>query len=402
MKKSFKLKRNTIVFTLLSAITLSGCNVSPSNGLTEDASSNGIYLESTGEDEFYSIKKLDVDSMQKNTYKIDEYDIVNYSIVCTPDDFGKYVGESNCSYSIVKNTLSQTELPDNIKSIVLAGLDKLETLKFGVNLSVLNYNLKNLKVEYIDDISVQVAAYFDSINHTIQLNRSVNNQTSDLYSKIVLHEILGHGMTLAYTESNGGVLCDLAIPAIMDNNVSKNYFKVGYSMNEAIAELISCYASGKQINCMDGVYAVSTSELLMFLKSTNIKVSEFANKGVPYLVSKMHKEGIDIPMSFIHSCDIKLLSTMKGLDSSNITGAQTLMYTYLALYSTDKKEKNISDDEINNQLISIIDSYNGMIEPINIDGEITIMSGVDAIYVNNLKESIVEYNKSNTKKLTNN
>ena len=171
----------------------------------------------------------------------------------------------------------------------------------------------------------------------------INHQN---YKKNNNDEMLGYGMTLAYSSDNGRVICDLGIPSIVVNGGNIKYCKVGYSMNEAIVEIISSYVSGTKINYYDGMYAVPTTELLMFLKNTNIKVSEFTIKRVPYLINEQSKNSIDYPTSFINSCDSKLLATVNNFNCSSLTSEQSTYFSYLTMLVDNKRKSGVSEDEI--------------------------------------------------------
>lgn len=108
---------------------------------------------------FYKITSQEANLITKNIYHItpDYFEQRSYKNVCTPGDFSEYTGEKDLKWSNIIKTLDDSKIDKDVKQILKEGVQNLEKAGFNYNLSVLNYNLKNLDVIYEDPQVMQEA-----------------------------------------------------------------------------------------------------------------------------------------------------------------------------------------------------------------------------------------------------
>ena len=83
------------------------------------------------------------ESLEVNDYTLILYGEKDYSKHCMPNEFKNYVKEENITYDDIRNTLnSNVNITDDIKTILLNGIDNLEKNGVKLNLDLLKHNLK--------------------------------------------------------------------------------------------------------------------------------------------------------------------------------------------------------------------------------------------------------------------
>ena len=232
---------------------------------------------------------------------------LSYDKICTPKEFGQYIGSSNVTYDDIRNTLSSIDIEDKYKNIILEGINNLEANGFNMSLDVLNYNLNHLKIEHADSLDKEtatVAAEFNPVNSTVTVT---DNKVDGVeFEYIFLHEILGHGMTDAYVEDSK-IYCTDSMPAcLIEDNEYKGNEVLGDSFKEALAEIIASTASNTKVNDNSSMYTVPMYGLLLLLKTNKISVVDYADNGVYYLIDKMKKNNLGKDINYIKCLDDKL------------------------------------------------------------------------------------------------
>ena len=181
------------------------------------------------------------------------------------------------------------------------GINNLENANFNMDLSVLYYNIKNLKVEYSKNTD-ENAGYFNHLSSTAILSETLQG---DELKEIVIHEILGHGMTRTYMSENNGMFFDVATPYVQinDKGIIESAGTLGHFSLEGIADIITSIATGDKLRTDKASYTTEAYSLCTLCASVGIELDEFANKGIGFLIEKMQKKGIDNPYKIIMTLD---------------------------------------------------------------------------------------------------
>lgn len=410
------LKKGKIILIpilVTTSITLTGCSnsynsfsSSKENGLILEYSNEGL---KKGDKYIYYVNGISDEFIKNSSYIDNDNEFTSYSKFCAPIEFGKYVGEENVTWNDIRNTLNSINIDLNIKKILLKGINNLEEKNFNMCLEVLNYNLKRLTIEF-GDYGETLLGRFDAYTGVAIFNNSLVG--TDTFEKTIMHEILGHGMTMAYTLKDGGVLC---LPSIHYFTVNKdktkleNFYSNGESLKEALAELIAVKASGKKTAPSESHYVVYLQELELFLKSTGVEDYEFASNGIKYLIDKMKESGVEDAFDYIDDFDTRMNLFETNQNFYTLCGDIDTLEVYYLLSVTDKKIKNgaseeyIMDfvDDCINSSKSVInlentDEYNGIVWKNNVEAELINYDWIkdttlNSIYLNNKKKTIPQY-----------
>lgn len=315
-KGNISLKKVIIATSLIGAITLTGCsqnNKSVEEQLADDGISI-VSIESYIDDNYYMIKEMNQDGIEKNISFDMGDEKVEYNKLCTPAEFGKYTGESNITYDDIRTTLSKSNIDDNIKSIVLKGINNLENNNFNMSLEVLNYNLKNLTIEYKDTNDEIITDYIVPEARFIPNEHKVlvyNDNIRDL-EKSIIHEILGHGMNMAYIDNEKIYCSDCMLVSHIENKKIDNMFRIGETFCESLAEVIRYYATNEKIKNDDTAYSPYVYSFLLLCETNGINIEDYANNGVELLLEKMNNNGLKNQNIIIKNIDDNFKCTLYG------------------------------------------------------------------------------------------
>lgn len=359
---------------------ISGCS-SPKDALTEFAE-NGVCLEQMEDDSsMYKMTGVDITKINRfNSLNINADHFSNKSFkTCVPGTFYKYYGVEKAGWNEVYNTLENANIPDKIKKIIYDGLKKLEKSNFNMDLTVLNYNLEKLTVKFVEKeaLPLGVAGMFVADGSIVSINKTAD--LDDPATKLILlHEILGHGMTMAYAPENGGISCSLydSYYTIDDNKLTGSG-KLGMSIFEAIPDIISALASGTKLDCQEGGYEIEVYTLQAISASLNCEISDIANYGVDYLIKLMQENKIDDPYSYIMSIDTQFdfgyQSQVEGiLDDST---CETLLVEYFSEWSEERLKDGYAKDELIDEAQTAILNAKNLIKCITMNDSKIILSG---------------------------
>ena len=290
-----------------------------------------------------------------------------------------------------------------------------------VNLSILNYNIKNLKIIYsYDEVGkeeadnyygdfYEIAGQFEEIGDIMYLNPKIKNDKKR-YRDSLIHELLGHGLTLGYTELEGGVRSTLSnIYANTDKSnkdfesLRMNCHKIGGTVEEAVAAMITVLATGEKMYEVnrenDGPYDMYILELQLLLSSTNTSLSELINNGLDSFINKMHKMGCLVPIDYLYEFDQRKDIYLSGYECDENNMLENVLYKYLMEMCLNNKEiSNI--EEMKQYSHSCLDSINKYIKLDTYEGEKYVSWTNDSIcemvYIDSLKQDIDESLSSNS------
>lgn len=400
-------KNKILPFILGSTIlsTMSSCTISKS--IIDKLEDNGINIEVINEypgSNIYKITSYSIDGMNKFSTKnvINDYiETVNYDVICTPSEFSKYTGEYDLTWDDIRNTLDNTDLEDEYKSIILDGLNHLEEKEFNMDLAALNYNLKNLKIEYKDSFDEvlmgDIVAKFNADSQSIEINN--NYIDTPYFKRTLIHELLGHGMTNAYYINEDGlkVYCKTSMySCIIEDDKYKGKYMLGNSLEEALAEFISYYATGEKMMYDDTMYITSEYGLLLLCESNGIKIGDYANKGIEYLINKMKDNNLGHQINYIKCLDDKF-NHIAFFNSDTNYKLEDVTVSYLFSLIDNSINKNKSIDFIKDDMHKLVNCYKPYIIPFkDEENDLTIIPIYtdfysDYIAVENLEYYIDDY-----------
>ena len=373
----------------ITALSTYGCSTKPQK-IDQKNIPNTSSLEQYEDMPYlYSIKSYDSEKSKGTPYEMKRIQ-KSYNTKCTPKEFEKYINEKNITWSDIKNTVNNSTFDDFHKNMLLKGINNLEKNNFKMNLSVLNYNLKNINIEYVEDYQKQdILGEFNCFEHKITLLKNIDNEKK--YEEVFLHEILGHGMTDAYIDEEK-IYCSIDTPTYVTdlNNNFIGYSLYGEAFTEATAQAIAIIALDKQLSqeYLSG-YDIIVTELLMICKDNNCEISEYAENGVNYLIKKMKKNKIDDPYNLLAIITYNL-ETSEMNQKIEILSEQ-IMYEYFCERISDKQEEGKSIDEINKDIKEIFNYIGEYIYFMKKNDDIIITDNNDYINLTKLYNEIGNY-----------
>ena len=247
----------------------------------------------------YDILSIDLENAVINDLKEDDKRSKtnsNYDICLTPEKFIHVIGDNHITWDdVIKATQNNNNLTNDLKDIIIEGINNLDKSKYNYDLSVLYYNLSVMKVVYRDIASYDVrnaVAIFQGETLTVYISNELKN---NLDKQTFLHEVLGHA-SLNTSYEKPGVGRILVCP---DKSVvySGNAFdevtitKIGLSFEEAFAEIIACDATNSKIKLGNG-YPFCVTYMLTLMNALNGDMNEFANKGIDYIIELLQKNNM--------------------------------------------------------------------------------------------------------------
>jgi len=343
----------------------------------------------------YNIQSYDSEKAKGTPYEMKKVQ-KSYNTKCTPKEFEKYTNEKNITWSDLKNTVNNSKFDNNHKNILLKGIDNLEKNNFNMNLSAINYNIKNISIEYVDEYHDEdILGEFSCFEHKITLSKNINDQSK--YELVFLHEMLGHGMTDAYIDDTK-VYCSIDTPTYVtdpDNNFI-GYSLYGEAFTESTAQIIAITALDKQLSpeYMSG-YDLNMTELLMLCKDNNCEIAEYADNGINYLIKKMKQNKIDNPYDLIAMTTYNLETAEMNMEIKKLS--EQIMYEYFCERVSDKKQEGKSLEEINKDIQEIFNYFGEYILVEIIDNDNIVANNKDYINLTRLYEEIGNYALGNTK-----
>lgn len=404
IKRILKKGKITLLPILIaSSMVLTGCGADKKS-IIDKLEEKGIGIEKIVEypgKNIYKITSCDeetLNSLKSKEIYIDNLYVQDFNATCTPSQFSNYTKENNITWNDIRNTLDNTDIEDKFKDIILRGIKNLEKNNFKINLSVLNYNLKNLKIEYVEyeetNMTGEVSASFNAESNTIFINK--NFETNN-FERIFIHEILGHGMVYAYLPEEKVYCSDLIFSILINDDKYNGKCMIGSAIGEALAELITYYATDEKINYDDTAYSTFVYTLLILCKSNGIRIDEFANNGVEYLISKMKENKLEYQIEYIKMLDAKLDRVIYNNTDTNYS-LETITNDYLTFVADNYLVKGYDTESIKEQMNQLIDCYKPYLNPyIQEYDNITVFPFChDYIIVDDLKYLIEEYVDSYT------
>ena len=302
----------TLAYVLLSSIP--GCSTNnDTTKLIDSLQDCGITLSDGlfANDGLYVINGLDYSNDKIINY-VGSVGDFSYKKICTPGEFSQTMGLGNITWDDIKNVIINSDLiNDNLETILLEGVTNLEKNGFDMDLSVLYYNLTNLKfIDFCSDEEINGnLGLFDHYNHGVTINK-----TCELDKLVIIHEILGHGMINAYCKENE-ILCGISQGYFVFDEESNlvGSGNLGHSAMEAIADIITHYATGENLSAENANYTADVYSLNTLCGLADISFVDFANNGINYLMKYMKENGIEDPQYVLMVLDSKIRATF--LDS---------------------------------------------------------------------------------------
>lgn len=348
-------------------------------------------------DGVYSVSGFDADNPKAYTaleeyWKDSHHFNKSYDEVVSIDEFAKKMNLQGKTYDDVIEVLEKNENIDKkLKAILKKNIKNLQKSKFDINLALLYYNIKNLKVEYVenfvDEIGNEYSALglFDEKAKTLKILKSIG--ATNLLERTAVHEVLGHAATTAFDEEKRIFVtpdrCMLGVDATT-LPASVSWYNFGSAYGEGLADLITAIATGEPLEYSVG-YSTEAYQIQLISELYDIPLSEIANNGVEAIISKLHDNGIADPESVIAQADTELISRKYG-DEPNYNLTTVLSNLFNArieqLYS-----EGMSKEDISQKIDTIYDNTRRNIQYYTIQGE-------------DGEERLIVYNSAGTKSYT--
>ena len=359
-----KVKKKVIPFSLIGSMILSfnGClskmdtskenlsttsieieNGSEISNTKNELSNIGIDVEEISDitDDYYLYYINGVKSNENNIYNNTDYSPIRealYNKKCTPDTFGEYLDKKDITFDDLREVTNENNnIPADIKKTIIEGINNLEKNGFDMNHAVLYYNLKRMTFEHVNsNVLHNSAAQFEMLTSKVLINDDFTNYRTET----LLHEILGHGSTMAYIEEKG-VICKIDESYILLDKEGRyiDNGTFGRATSEGIADIIASKAMGKPATIYENSYSTFVYALSLFCSTLDISMEEFANKGIDILIERMKENKISEPYLLINSLDniYHLVST--NTEENNYSTELYIMYIEQLINSGMDKNK---------------------------------------------------------------
>ena len=336
---------------------------------------NGIQLQQmNGEENLYEVTGVDTNLMNgKFEWLTPEYlGNMSYEKTCSPIEFSNYTGEKNLTWEDIEKTIEEMKADEELKAILQDGVKNLKQREFNFDLAVLNYNLKNLQIKRVDPKELEEIC----AGATFQANGSIMtipddfefNCDDDSCRKLIQHEILGHGSTLAYIPNQVYCTINNFYLNIDENGNLNSCGKLGTSASEAIADLISSYSSNIK-NDFENSYTIEVYALSTLLKANNYSIDDFVNYGINGLIQKMKEQGINNPMQYIMKLDKEKEFMFENVALGQDKAYYDIFTDYYWESALSKAINGESIDEIKKWAEESLEAYNITLEPFYFYGD---------------------------------
>lgn len=244
-----------------------------------------------------------------------------------------------------------SELKEEYKNWLLEGIDNLETAGLHMDLRILNYNFKRLKVQELSRSEIQEKAGFENTvamynmkDGTVYISNDSDPEVQARKKKAVIHEILGHGMTDITFSDKSVRTTKLFIVSVSDDASKKiSNAVLGQAVAEGIADTIAKYAFHNEY---DISYDGEVFQLECIRNLLDIDFSDLVDGGTTELVRILGEKGFARPQDYVlnmdqeHIAHSKNQETYDGVTVGQNTKAFFLEYAEICLKEDIKNEIN--------------------------------------------------------------
>ena len=240
--------------------------------------------------------ELEKDERFPNYYKIVRWKTKseNCDKFIMPSEFKELSGIDNITWNDIRQALkNNNNISSDIKDIIKKGFNKLEDKDFDIDLSVLYYNLKDMKIELVDsreEIPQRTAGIYSSKENTIKIANGIDQE---YFERVIMHEI-GHASIMCEYKKDDKVYCvSSTIPlAYSNDDFSEIYLRrFGDSFNEVYAEIFSCEATDQKIDYLEG-YQDLTYYVNMLNYTLGVDRKEYSLNGIESICSRLNALGL--------------------------------------------------------------------------------------------------------------
>ena len=234
----------------------------------------------------------------------------------TIKEFGKLIGIENITFDDVRKVVNDNEnLSNEYKITILKGIDNIQKYLPNMDLEVLYYNLKRIKIIIITQ---------DEMNNIFNDGNNYQGcfswQTGEVYiiedeksnESVLFHEIFGHGSTTAEmhdekTEDTYYYFLHIFQPDKINTIINKNRKSIsppyGNAWDEACPEILGNIACGITDYRLADSYLIYVQELGLILDLYGIDITDIVNNGLEFVVDSLNKKNID-GLKIIQNADI--------------------------------------------------------------------------------------------------
>ena len=219
------------------------------------------------------------------------------------DEFKSYIKmETNPTYDDIRKTFQEnSEIPDDIKNIIIKGLPKMETEFPDLDLSILYYNAKRMKCiavssDEMKSMGSDSSAFFFSLTGEVYYDK--NEPLTDF---TIDHEVLGHGSTEAFFDNNENIIYSGFNVKVFDglgaNGGVYDSTNTGKMLAEGMADIIAKKTSGYN---QGSTYAMGQEAFRIIAELNGQTISEVINSRGTDLYENMYQLGkINNPVEYI-------------------------------------------------------------------------------------------------------
>lgn len=300
-------------------------------------------------------------SVEENSTSVKREDVSK----CGIENIVEYLEVQNPTWDqLIECAENNPSITGVYKDYINEGISNLRKNMPDLNLSILYYNLSNLKIIEVDDdtkdprftprVRAKYAGRFVPKESTVYM--TVNSSEK---KDVFMHEFFGHASDILeidyedYCLNSSIRLCDSEnlnyIPSSnnLGESIDGSYFTnntIGFSFEEARSEMVAALALDKDIKEYTQ-YGLQVQELLILLNASGLTLTDISNKGLSVLVNKLYDMNIN-GYELINNSD-EFLNAQRSnsfrvqdyyLVSNNIASFLSAYYNYLINDGYNHKE----------------------------------------------------------------
>lgn len=299
---------------------------------------------------------FETEQIDDNFYRIEKEEANNDKYCTSIDELKKYVSLENATYSDIKKAIKKNpNISNKHEKWLLKGINNLESYPEKFDLSILYHNIQRMNIIKIS--SNKMLKKIGSYGACFEMEDGNANVyvTKDITNYQLCHEVFGHGISITEIEKDGTLYhYSPSMMAIYYHDGENEIKKVGYSLEEGKADLISDIATGSN----EGPYRMEKEQFRIFRETTNTSLSDFISNGVTYLIDNMKKNDINKPLEYILRVDglRNEINNDNIFDFNEEYSMENNMKAYFCDYVDDKINNGTSVKEVKKKTKKILNS----------------------------------------------
>lgn len=400
-----KFQKKLVPYVLAMSLLFSVSGCADEKDTIKKLSKNGIEVERICDSDIYNIKSVDVRKINLDDYKMAASIFGTTSIKekCVPSNFN-LEGVEQTNFESLYKTIENMSCSSEIKKVLKEAVKNIKDSELEIDLDVLNYNLSRATFKtFKKDEKSDMDGFFDPFKQEISISDELE-VNSDRWKSVIIHEAIGHGMASTYVKEKA-ILCDpsdICITIDEEGNL-KGHDNIGFSLDEALAEIITSRANLEKLNSMNSGYSTNVYYLVTLCDLVECSVSDFANYGVGYLLERMKNYGVENPLRQIMSLDLEESVRRKKIEGEELSSGMHTIIECTNDIAKKKIDSGIEFDEVYTWCSKVLNKYREYIDLVEYNGQEAIYNGksmfVYPIIVEDYVLSEIENMKKNIKNI---